>query len=106
MREEKRRVDDDMYQIRKEFDDEKVKSTNLQQQNERLRSLVENLDSTKEELLKRLQSSSHTSQSSEQDKALLLSDIATYKRDLLTKDAMIADLRKSIEVLDASVDEL
>ena len=44
--------------------------------------------------------------SEEQDKAVLLSDVQTYKRELMLREQEIADLRRSIESLDASRDEL
>ena len=56
------------------------------QQIERLKSLVENLDQNKEELLKRLQNSSKEMKTEESDKAILMNDIQTYKRELLNKD--------------------
>lgn len=46
-----------------------------------MRSLVENLDSTKEELVKRLQNTNKEKKDEEQDKAVLLNDIANYKRE-------------------------
>ena len=76
------------------------------EQNERLRSLVENLDHTKEELVKRLTNTNKEKKDEEQDKAVLLNDIANYKRDLLRKEEEVRDLRRSIESLDATVDEL
>lgn len=47
---------------------------------------MENLDKTKEELLVRLQSTSKEKSSEEQDKQVLLNDIAAYKRDLLQRE--------------------
>jgi hypothetical protein len=47
---------------------------------------VESLDNTKEELVKRLQNTNHEKISEEQDKAVLLSDIQTYKRELLLRE--------------------
>jgi hypothetical protein len=44
--------------------------------------------------------------SEEQDKAVLLGDVQTYKRELMLREQEIADLRRSIESLDASRDEL
>jgi hypothetical protein len=67
---------------------------------------VESLDSTKEELVKRLQSTNQEKVTEGQDKAVLLSDIQTYKRELLLKEQELADLRRSVEQIDASKDEL
>jgi hypothetical protein len=44
--------------------------------------------------------------SEEQDKAVLLGDVQSYKRELMLRKQEIADLRRSIESLDASRDEL
>jgi chromosome segregation ATPase len=71
-----------------------------------LRALVESLDQTKEELVKRLQNTNHEKMSEEQDKAVLLSDVQSYKRELMHREQEIADLRRSIESLDASRDEV
>jgi len=105
-REDNRRGESDLHQLKKEYEDEKSKAVSLQQQNERLRALVENLDSTKEELMKRLQSSSKDKMGEEQDRAMLLNDINSYKHELIKKDQEIADLKKSIEALDSNVDDL
>ena len=51
-----------------------------------MRSLVENLDQTKDELLQRLQSTMTDKRGGESEKAVLMNDIQSYKRDLLTKD--------------------
>ncbi len=67
---------------------------------------MESLDSTKEELVKRLQSTNQEKVTEGQDKAVLLSDIQTYKRELLLKEQELADLRRSVEQIDASKDEL
>lgn len=76
------------------------------QQIERLKSLVENLDQNKEELIKRLQSSSKEMRTEESDKAILMNDIQMYKRELLNKDQEIQDLKQSIAALDANIDEI
>ena len=51
-----------------------------------MRALVENLDQTKEELVKRLQNTHHEKRSEEQDKMVLINDIANYKKELLLRD--------------------
>lgn len=73
---------------------------------DRLRSLVENLDSTKEELVKRLQNTNKEKIGEEQDKAVLMNDIQNYKKELLFREQEILDLRKSIEQLDSTIDDL
>ena len=71
-----------------------------------MRSLVENLDQTKDELLQRLQSSMTDKRGGESEKAVLLNDIQSYKRDLLTKDQQINDLKQSVAMLDSNLDEM
>jgi chromosome segregation ATPase len=73
---------------------------------ERLKSLVENLDQNKEELIKRLQNASKDKRDEVSDNAILQNDIANYKRDLLAKDQEILDLKGSVAGLDASLDEM
>lgn len=68
--------------------------------------MVENLDQNKEELIKRLQSSSKEMRTEESDKAILMNDIQMYKRELLNKDQEIQDLKQSIAALDANIDEI
>ena len=75
------------------------------QQIDRLKSLVQNLDENKEELIKRLQTSSKEIKTEESDKIILMNDIQTYKRELLNKDQEIHDLKQSIAALDANIDE-
>ena len=54
LKDERRRLDADLTQCRKDLDEERAKSLNMTNQVERLKSLVENLDQTKDELSKRL----------------------------------------------------
>lgn len=71
-----------------------------------MKSLVENLDQNKEELIKRLQGASQDKRDEASDNAILQNDIANYKRELLSKDQEIQDLKGSIAGLDASLDEM
>lgn len=64
------------------------------------------MDHTKEELVRRLQSTNQEKISEEHTTAVLNSDLQSYKREMLLKDQEIADLRRSIEQLDAAKDEL
>ena len=52
-----------------------MRSKSHLQQVERLRALVDSLDSTKEELVKRLQNTNHEKITEEQDKAVLMGDV-------------------------------
>lgn len=42
----------------------------------------------------------------ESEKAVLMNDIQSYKRDLLTKDQQINDLKQSVAMLDSNLDEM
>ena len=96
----------DMSLSQKELCEFRQKNTALTQQVKRLKSLVENLDQNKEELIKRLQAASKDKKDEISDKAILQNDIANYKRDLLAKDQEIIDLKHSIASLDANLDEI
>ena len=67
---------------------------------------MESLDQTKEELLQRLQHSMTDKRGGENDKAVLMNDIQTYKRELLTKDQQINDLKQSVAMLDSNLDDM
>jgi len=41
-----------------------------------------------------------------QDKAVLLGDVQSYKRELLAREQELADLRRSVEQIDAAKDEM
>ena len=71
-----------------------------------MRSLVENLDHTKDELLQRLQQTMTNSRGGENEKAVLLNDIQAYKRELDAKEQQINDLKQSVAMLDSNLDEM
>lgn len=71
-----------------------------------MRSMIENMEQTKEELVKRFTATNQEKMSETQDKAVLLQDIQNYKQQLLVKESDIVELRKNIEALDANIDEL
>jgi len=71
-----------------------------------MRSLVENLDQTKDELLNRLQNTMTDKRGGESEKAVLVNDIGTYKRELLMKDQQINDLKQSVAMLDSNLDDM
>jgi|LauGreDrversion4_2_1035121.scaffolds.fasta_scaffold168151_2 hypothetical protein len=51
-----------------------------------MRALIESLDQTKEELVRRLQNTNSEKVSEEQDKAVILNDLQNYKRELMLRD--------------------
>ena len=106
IKDEKMRLQNDLGQCQKELNGELQKNQNLNTQVERMRSLVENLDHTKDELLQRLQQTMTTSRGGETDKAVLVNDIQAYKRELLAKDQQINDLKQSVAMLDSNLDEM
>lgn len=71
-----------------------------------MQALLESLEHTKGDLVRRLQGVSSEKMSEEQDKQLLMNDVQSYKRELLLKEQELNDLRRSVEQLDASKDEL
>jgi chromosome segregation ATPase len=71
-----------------------------------MRSLLENLEQTKDELLNRLSNSTTEKRSGDNEKALLLNDMQNQQRDLLAKDQIILDLKKSVAQLDSNMDDL
>ena len=73
---------------------------------DRLKSLVENLDQNKEELIKRLQNATQDKKDEVSDKAILQNDVSNYKREMMAKDQEIIDLKQSIAGLDANLDEM
>ena len=106
LKDEKTRLSNDLALCRKELSSELQKTENLNGQVERMRSLVENLDHTKDELLQRLQQTMTTSRGGENEKAVLLNDIQSYKRELLAKDQQMSDLKQSVAMLDGNLDEM
>jgi uncharacterized protein YoxC len=71
-----------------------------------MRSLVENLDSTKEELLKRLQNSTKETQDELSDKAILANDLQNYKHIISEREQQINDLKQSVGQLDSQLDDM
>lgn len=106
VKDERNRLQNDLGQVEKELSAEQTKNQNLTTQVERMRSLVENLDSTKDELLQRLQNSVTEKRGGEGEKAVLLNDIRSYKRDILAKEQQINDLKQSVAMLDHNLDEM
>ena len=51
-----------------------------------MRALIESLDQTKEELVRRLQNTNSEKLSEEQYKAVILNDLQNYKRELMLRD--------------------
>ena len=93
---EVKRVTNELATYKKDFAAEQAKYQNMCTQNERMRSLLENLEQTKDELLNRLTSQTQDKRSGDSEKALLVNDIENYQRDLLAKDQLISDLKQSV----------
>lgn len=106
LRDECKKQGSDLAEKHQLYIDASQRNQNLQQQVDRMKSLVENLDQNKEELIKRLQNASKDKNEEVSDKAILQNDISNYKRDLMVKDQEINDLKQSIAGLDASLDEM
>jgi arsenate reductase-like glutaredoxin family protein len=86
-----------LAQARHDLEEEVAKTRNLQAQGERMAALLESLEQTKGDLVRRLQGVNSEKLSEEQDKHLLLNDVQTYRRELLLKETELADLRRSLE---------
>jgi len=106
IKDERTRLQNDLGQSRKDLSAEQQKNQSLNTQVERMRSLIENLDHTKDELLQRLQQTVSVSRGGENERSVLLNDIQTYKRELLAKDQQLADLKQSVAMLDSNLDEM
>ena len=106
VKDERQRLQNDLAQSRKDLAAEQQKNENLGTQVERMRSLIENLDHTKDELLQRLQQTVTTSRGGENERAVLVNDIQSYKRELQAKEQQINDLKQSVAMLDANLDEM
>jgi len=104
LRDEKRRLEADLTAHRKDLEEEREKNRQADSQNQRLKALVQSLDETKEELVKRLQATTQEKQTEESDRQMLYGDIQSYKKQLQMKDAEVADLKKTIEQLDRQID--
>ena len=75
---EVKRLGNDLATCRKDLQAEQAKHSNMVNQNERMRSLLENLEQTKDELLNRLQSQTTEKRTGDSEKAVLMNDIANY----------------------------
>lgn len=105
-RDDKTKSQGELAQVRRDLDEEIAKTRTQQGQLERMQALLESLEHTKGDLVRRLQGVNTEKMSEEQEKQLLLNDVQTYKRELLLKEQELNDLRRSVEQLDASKDEL
>lgn len=88
------------------MENEKAQNFTLTANVERLKTLVENLDKNKEELVVRLQSTSKEKNMDQRDRTYLLEEISTYKKQVLIKEQEVNDLRNSIMALDQRNDAL
>jgi predicted RNase H-like nuclease (RuvC/YqgF family) len=71
LKEDYKRQNADMSASHKDLGEQREKAQSLQLQVERLKSLVENLDQNKEELIKRLQGASKDKRDEASDNAIL-----------------------------------
>ena len=67
-REESKRNEADNLSFRQTLEEERLKSQHLHQQSERMRSMIENMEQTKDELVKRFQATNQEKMSETQDK--------------------------------------
>jgi chromosome segregation ATPase len=99
------RLKEELSKLKRESVDVNLKLSETTKVNERMRSLLDNLEQTKDELLNRLQASNSDKRSGETEKAVLKNDRAAVQRDLMLKDQIITDLKSNIQQLDVALDE-
>jgi chromosome segregation ATPase len=83
---ETKKLTSELSHVKRELTEIQIKFTETSKVNERMKSLLDNLEQTKDELLNRLQSSNTDKRSSENEKAVLLNDMGAVQRDLMLKD--------------------
>ena len=92
-RDENKKYAADLSVSQNELNEQHTKNQSLMLQVDRLKSLVENLDQNKEELIKRLQNATQDKKDEVSDKAILHNDVQNYKREMMAKDQEIIDLK-------------
>jgi chromosome segregation ATPase len=97
---------EELKDVERKLDDEKVKCKKLGEQIEILKSLVSNLDKTKEELVERIKQNTQTQKLDAKEKEQFLIDTDGLKKDTIAKDREISALKQSLKELDQRNDQL
>jgi chromosome segregation ATPase len=79
---------------------------NLKTNVERLTTLCESLDQSKEELMNKLQNWNQEKRHEESSRGELLQEIQNLKKVINVKETEISDLKSSIKKLDSHIDQL
>ena len=106
LKSDKQSLDADNADLRKLIETEKGSIVGLESEVQRLKTLLNNYESTKSELVSKLQSISKEKVSEERDNTDLHAELKHLKAEILTKDQEIEDQRRSIIDLDQRYDSL
>lgn len=106
LRSDKASLESDNCSLRKELGAEQQLNTQAQNDVTRMKSLVSNFESTKNELVSRLQTVNKEKTTEEKDRVGLVDEIKHLKKLILEKDQEIEDQRRSIIDLDQRYDSL
>ena len=86
LREERKKMENDLFEIRRDLEEERSKSKQLQLAIDRMRSMTEHLEKTKDDVVQRLQATNQEKLTENQEKSLLLHDIQEKNKQLILKD--------------------
>jgi chromosome segregation ATPase len=103
---EKEKVSKDMRNMAKELEASKGREVVLLQQVNQLKSLVENLDATNNELVMQVQNTSKGKKAEEGERLTLVKEIQMLKSEIANKNNELATARTNIQQLDATMDKL
>jgi chromosome segregation ATPase len=105
-RKDKDKLERDLRNLTKDLENSRAKEAILNEQIRKLKTLVESLDSTKEELVTRVKESTLGKREEESEKAGLVRQIEQLKAELAHARQEAADAKKSLLQLDATMDQL
>lgn len=105
-RKEREKLEKDLKNAAKEIDNARSKEVILKDQINKLKSLVENLDSTKDELLAKIKNSTQGKKGEENEKMNLVQQIGNLKNLVAQREREAADAKNSLTQLDATMDQL
>ena len=106
LRRDKHNLNEDNAEIRKQMENMQSNITKQQNEIKKLESLIQTLEKSKEDLIYKLQNTTKERNSDERDKSVYVSEISSLKKNLVSKEAEIEELRFSIIELDQRNDML
>jgi centrosomal protein CEP135 len=98
------RSEDECEKLKKSLAAEKTNVQKLSDQNVQLRSLIEGLENTKEDLLKKLQNSHSDRSTEEQHRSELMKQITSLRKQLADNEQNVAEMHEALKNLDADRD--